>query len=1028
MKSILPLFLCFTLVSVETYGQCIRGVSSNPDNPYNPRVEGYMAAINNQSHPNDPQITINPWLNTFNWSDTHAVGFKQIPLAQNAGWRIANFTGFIPNMASPYEGGALGYHYLRPPAVNFREGDFYWHEGWELLWLGTGFFPNGEEVNSDNPNRLISHKSSVESASAPYIIIYNRYRGLLRVFISVFTDLGQYDNATIEIHFDTENNDYSSTLPSNLTNLSGTLRHVNSYDQALDVPTNATEMKSQQRMSVSQYKWMSADFQMAFDPCVCHLPSELMFKITAWEEFEVDLYGRAVSLEVPIADGNGNGAYDKGFLSVHDIKDFANDQSGGHLIYHKAELLIADYQARLEKYNNDLKDYQAYNNSILSAGLSAVRDYITWGLVDYGKIASLLSVLGGNLGLSPPDKQFAVPNRLFLPPGGVLSLFEDGRQINDQASKKVSYVRVKNDTAFVQQYSYQSLENSIAKDGKKILASGFDMLSSQIFGKKANKPVQPTTPAATYSEMRFSGSIRDKDEPVRIGPFLNPGSLINSPALTAFNYPAYDEALGLFAMLKSPKLNLLSNPGDDEKKLIVDQIGENDKGASINNFYKREEKTRLVKNETTTIILDEPLAYKLNDALDIKESDVYVMLEFEYSVPIISEVDEVYRSGMIGYSGFPNEFFGIPSPERQVLNFGVECRMGTNMSVKNIFLNGNTREVIVSSKWEPIEDFGELVLQANLDFVFEDYLSFIDVWGPHESSAGPIRVARRFSWKEPQEIEIQSLKLKVLSDFTFEQLDRHGKHNSTAQSFTYLIYDKEQGINRLKSFTKDISPNLAYTPGLLRLRDESLASSKKVHSIHTDQNNVRTYQLKAEEIQIDGYLLTNYPASHSRVNIEAFREIRLLPGATAIPLNTSMKINKHPYNFPPVREQSSAELSAFCNDHTNGYLAFRKLTKDSVYHEAPSIPIEEGLHQKDNPIQVYPNPTKESLNVTFIRGSAFLDVELSDMNGRVFLSERLEGELSQAFQLDFQNISSGLYILKIRNAEGQSYIEQVIKE
>jgi hypothetical protein len=66
--------------------------------------------------------------------------------------------------------------------------DFNWQDGWELLWMNTGYYPNQSTTNhngninfSDN-NRIYPFVSNPAHSRYPYIILYNKYRGTMRMF------------------------------------------------------------------------------------------------------------------------------------------------------------------------------------------------------------------------------------------------------------------------------------------------------------------------------------------------------------------------------------------------------------------------------------------------------------------------------------------------------------------------------------------------------------------------------------------------------------------------------------------------------------------------------------------------------------------------------------------------------------------------------------------------------------------------------------------------------------------------------
>ncbi|MGF1563730.1 MAG: hypothetical protein ACFCUH_00040 [Flavobacteriales bacterium] len=97
-----------------------------------------------------------------------------------------------------------------------------------------------------------------------------------------------------------------------------------------------------------------------------------------------------------------------------------------------------------------------------------------------------------------------------------------------------------------------------SKSFKKLLAKGMDFAAMEILPKTFSKPAKPTTPTATYTETAFKGTLAGEYVDA-VGPLFIPGTFPVSyspgqPALTPFNYPAYNEVLGQFALLQKAQV------------------------------------------------------------------------------------------------------------------------------------------------------------------------------------------------------------------------------------------------------------------------------------------------------------------------------------------------------------------------------------------------------------------------------------------------------------------------------------------
>jgi hypothetical protein len=121
--------LCTTYASIAQ--NCVRGISTNINDPINDDFSGTNL--------------LNPWLNTsFDIAPLDLNGFGFAPLDMNftAGWSVPDYVSGNLLMNSPFDDGVPGRVDLNQ--APFEQRDFHWENGWELLWVNTGFFPNGD--------------------------------------------------------------------------------------------------------------------------------------------------------------------------------------------------------------------------------------------------------------------------------------------------------------------------------------------------------------------------------------------------------------------------------------------------------------------------------------------------------------------------------------------------------------------------------------------------------------------------------------------------------------------------------------------------------------------------------------------------------------------------------------------------------------------------------------------------------------------------------------------------------------------
>ena len=81
-----------------------------------------------------------------------------------------------------------------------------WHpdRGWELMWMQTGYMPDGREINEPDLKSFLQGPFGLVNNKLPYVILYNRYTGKIRLFANLITEFGQVDNIVTYIIYDNE--------------------------------------------------------------------------------------------------------------------------------------------------------------------------------------------------------------------------------------------------------------------------------------------------------------------------------------------------------------------------------------------------------------------------------------------------------------------------------------------------------------------------------------------------------------------------------------------------------------------------------------------------------------------------------------------------------------------------------------------------------------------------------------------------------------------------------------------------------
>ncbi len=187
------------------------------------------------TNPNNPVNTEKPAkLNTFDWrTQRYSVNANH----------IVNFGNPITSILSPFfkDDNLNISHFL-------NNKDMQVEDGWELIKYDFG--------TAQHPTDYV------------YMVLYNKYQGKLRVFLTGSPVGESFNGAKILIKFNKDNSKYYSSVMSNTSEIF-----------ALD------EFKPDPNITIiSRYlngleNWFYADFPMAYDPCTCLFESELSIDV-----------------------------------------------------------------------------------------------------------------------------------------------------------------------------------------------------------------------------------------------------------------------------------------------------------------------------------------------------------------------------------------------------------------------------------------------------------------------------------------------------------------------------------------------------------------------------------------------------------------------------------------------------------------------------------------------------------------------------------------------------------------------------
>ncbi|MBQ2187293.1 MAG: T9SS type A sorting domain-containing protein [Bacteroidales bacterium] len=104
---------------------------------------------------------------------------------------------------------------------------------------------------------------------------------------------------------------------------------------------------------------------------------------------------------------------------------------------------------------------------------------------------------------------------------------------------------------------------------------------------------------------------------------------------------------------------------------------------------------------------------------------------------------------------------------------------------------------------------------------------------------------------------------------------------------------------------------------------------------------------------------------------------------------------------------------------------------ESAYCTIPNYPLRFGQKRLDenveenacNPVAIYPNPSSSVINLSFAENTGCQLVEIYAIDGRLLQSQGSDFE-----RVDMSGLEPGIYIIKVRLADGREFTERIVKE
>ena len=906
MKIILTIISILTLnnfISQDT--SCLHNVSTNYLNP------------TNGSAPSNPSLNNNQFLNHFNWNAVDNFNFLATYPLQNMQYN-QDMINIQNSQQDPY------YSYI------YSGEKMSYENGWELLLLNIGKFPNLDPLP-------ISDFTDI-----PYIVLYNRYKGILRLFANYgngyLSTQASIDAMRIELHFDVNLNGDKV--------LNGLLRLNKGTDEALDQNTTVNQLSSMAFHPNQPNKWFSTDFQVAYDPCVCYYPSNMRFKFFAIENQDLELHGREIEIEQNLISGKA--LNQKDYLSNFDYS--GDSAKGGMLMYKTLDYMINEYKSKLDAYKIKLAAVNEFNANIERE--SAIIDAFKYIVIE-----------GGNAAISSAS---GAP--------WFIGLVNWAGDMIGQDSLKV---------------------DKLISNAKEKLSKGVNNLVSEKLTKQ-DDPTAPISPSASFSEMHFKGKVTDYTS--LTGPnFFTPGTYgsnaTGSPVLDNYSeYPIYNEALGVFALLESPKL----------LKSMSSTIKTTSCGVLPLNF-----RTEVINNRVQ-FKLKEPLKYTFNPVLNYVSKNIKAMYIVKAKNKFIVQTDSTNSLASFVLDNSVNLFSDSINKNDTLLNYTDPIiNLNNQHKIKKESIAYNTGFL-------PLDAFTEFTIEIGSE-EFANYNSTTCQLGTVNSANSLFRSI----WED---FDVQ---VKLLIDVKYNESHENGKPHEYTYVFTYDVKDNNITLSNI-----ELSPSLENSIGDIMQYNENTT----FHNTNFNGGIVQgcvltgtTYTCKSwNDATIEGLITTS---NGYKVEIKAGHEIIMIPESSISP-EINLSIVPVLNYSKPMPQVIQTQVTAFCNNNNSptGYNANRPVKSFSN-----QIASEEAIREKSknnltaNPFTftLYPNPATSETTIQ-LKNANFGDavVRMYDITGKeVFIS--ISSPKEDIRVLNVSALERGVYFVKV-DTYGETLTKQLI--
>jgi hypothetical protein len=417
-------------------------------------------------------------------------------------------------------------------------GKFFPQTSWSSLSADS--FPNlnprrGWQVVSYNFGKdyLGNPNTNTNDMKDPYFILYNKYTGQLRLLFTIENNGGYQNRVNTYLGFPQTGNNTGGIggTPSGNILGSGLFSMYKDPVQTLDEISNPNVMSPAPSNGGTQ--WSVADYVLQYDPCVCNNNSELKFSFGNYSTQNIQLSGRGVGIISPFGRTGANPA-----------------------------LFGKDFMLEVTEGFNADGTFMLNNADAIAKTLYVPPMNWLEKLVKNGLNTAFNAALGGAFSLGGNYLSSAMSSE-------ITPWINQAVKDNKDFAWAIGRLNIKGDTTGgVTQYGSKEVAGALA-GYLGTATSGFSM---QLFD---TKEPGPTNYFLNEFEIKMVGTSTGETDANRDKIYLqNPGSLNSKNINPSRLYPLYNEPLGLFAMLRKPKIKRRANYHKNETaETHVDVIG-----------------------------------------------------------------------------------------------------------------------------------------------------------------------------------------------------------------------------------------------------------------------------------------------------------------------------------------------------------------------------------------------------------------------------------------------------------------------